>query len=269
MPKAPWKQPAMSGATILVAGLSYYFVRLSPAEVAARNAFVSGFLITPLRPLQASDEASGANDARLAERRSRGESAEKIAKDLKRTLRSEFEMFTPDGRLNEHLMETAGIPVGKRDAIQRAFDEATEAVSSSLKSRMMPDDEKTALEKRIQAFRIPADPVEAERLLSEFRQALASACGETSAAILLEFYEPENRFGGFGRYDIALTRSPGQEVRSQTGQPDQYLETEDCYLEFITTEPGTAKEVGRISCVEDRGFEKRHFGSLLEPSPWK
>jgi len=259
----------MWGAAILVAGLSYCFVRLSPAEIAARNAYVSGFLITPARPLQVVDEVSRANGAKLSARRGRGESAEKIAQDLKRALRGQYEMFTPDGRLNDQILEVAGIPSAKRDVVQQVFDDTTEAVSASLRTRMVPDEEKTDPTKQIQAYRIPADPEEAERLLSSFKKALASTCGETSAAILLEFYEPQNRFGNFGCCDMTLERGTRRETRMHVGRPDESIETGEFYIEFVATKPGTTEQVVRISCVEGRGFERKHFGSLLEPPPWQ
>jgi hypothetical protein len=134
---------------------------------------------------------------------------------------------------------------------------------------MVPDNEKTDPEKRVQAFRIPADPAEAEHQLGEFKQALVETCGETAAAILLEVYQPDLRFGGFGRHDLTLQRSPSVGVHSRQGHPDEYFETGEFYLEFVTIVPGTTTELLRISCQEDHESVSEYYGTLLEPPPWK
>lgn len=266
MPQASWKQPAVWAAALLVAIVSYQLARQEPAE---RRGGIEPGPGSARQPGGPGVDPAIDSSSRLRNQRDRGESSEQIAKSIARSLGHGFEMFTPDGRINQHLMETAGIPADKMPAVQEAFDEVMKKASASLRARMQPDHEKSDPAKRVQAFRIPAAPAEAERLLADFKQALVASCGETAAAILLEVYQPDLRFGGFGRHDLTLQRSPGMEVRSRQGYPDEYFETGDFYLQFVTIEAGTTTVLQNMSCVEDHESLRENYGTLLEPPPWK
>jgi hypothetical protein len=252
-----------------VAVISYQLARREPA---ARSDGLEPGPGSPralaLRAGPGTDPA-GENASRFRSQRERGESSEQIAKTIARSLGHGFEVFTPDGRISHHLMETAGIPADKMPAVQEVFDEVMKKASASLRARMQPDHERTDPEKRVQAFRIPADPAEAEHQLGEFKQALVETCGETAAAILLEVYQPDLRFGGFGRHDLTLQRSPSVGVHSRQGYPDEYFETGDFYLQFVTLAAGTTTELRNMSCVEDHESVREDYGTLLEPPPWK
>lgn len=249
----------------MIAGLSYHLARQDPAN--RSHGKLSGFrsLLAGSAPLD--DKTSLANATKLRDRRSRGESTEQIAKEIKRALGHQFEVFTPDGRINATLLEMAGIPSDRRDEVQRAFDDITKAASASLRARMVPDDAKSAPEKRIHAYRIPADPAEADRLLGNLKQVLVSACGETATAILIEVYAPDYRFAGFGRYDVALKRSPRIGVHSQAGQPDVEFDTGEFDYQFVVTDPHSTKLVMEMNCLENH--ERENFGTLLDPPPWE
>ncbi len=109
MAKRPWQQPALWGAALLVAMISYHLARRGPMNRSASGATPAGGIDVAAFVGDAPEAIDPELSAGLRERIRSGDSAEQIAKDIKRAL-GRIEMFTPDGRINGYLMETAGIP---------------------------------------------------------------------------------------------------------------------------------------------------------------
>ncbi|MBB5353716.1 hypothetical protein HNR46_003977 [Haloferula luteola] len=115
-----------------------------------------------------------------------------------------FRLYFDTGKMNPKLLDLAGIPMDKREEVQRSIERVWEDESRKFESRAVQIAEGDG-QLNLGTYKIPGSSAVAEEFKAELSKQISSIAGHGAARVLLPYLEKEVHFAGLGRYDLEMT----------------------------------------------------------------
>lgn len=162
-----------------------------------------------------------------------------------------FSLLTSDGRVTGDAMDFAGIDPGRKNEVQRVFDDVARKAEDSIRKRIVYDAQASNEGLGIHVYRIAGNLAEGESILRQAAIDLESIVGRSEAMILMSGLSPYSHYGAYGMCDTVLEFS-------QTTGSDQ---PPGWWVDVSVKNPITGKML--VSSMEGSSL-KDYFGGLFD-----